>query len=539
MGVPPGGPLNCTAAIFRTSDGGITWTAATIPESCMGCVTKIFMLDETNGWASFIPEQCNSSNCLWKTVDGGLTWTAVQETGTASCVYKTPAALIYTDLFGQGKASMDGGATFPTMLSSGANGIDFVDDQHGIATVYRGQAWQQTSDGGKTWNQINMNIESWSVYGVKGTSTFYAAPEGPTNGTAYQPQVLRSEDYGATWIQTSTLPFVTTGTLVGIGESDLYIQVCGNCTNLFHGIYHSTDRGVTWDSLGGPATNGDTRFCTVENSCALGNIIYAFDLSGNLFRYSDSNTANAHLAVTIYPDRKQTVKPFTTARVPVNVALPHALRADTLKVQSIDYSLAYNSDLLDIPQSKLNFSYSPPTGWAFNKNSSVGTNFLNMHVDNPSQLPITDSLPLGVINFGTYPGNAKSTLVKLNSLTLHLPTRSLSFCVGYEGDFIVNVVIDQSSVKSLASDLARLSVHPNPSSSKVLHISLTLAREAYTSISLLNILGSEVYSEHSDERFSAGEHDISIPTDRLPAGSYYLRINAGGEILSRKIAIVK
>ncbi|MEP7236178.1 MAG: sialidase family protein, partial [Ignavibacteriota bacterium] len=138
-------------------------------------------------------------------------------------------------------------------------------------------SWMRTIDGGKSWFPITpaINDEAWSVYGVKGTSIFYAAPEHDPNTWQTNPSwpIQRSTDLGATWSQVSILPFLPTGHIVGFGEI-LYVQVDTERSKAFLGIYRSTDRGVSWQSVGGPSNDRDTRFSVTGCS---GGVLYAFD----------------------------------------------------------------------------------------------------------------------------------------------------------------------------------------------------------------------------------------------------------------------
>jgi photosystem II stability/assembly factor-like uncharacterized protein len=537
-GAPPGGSLGGTAMIFKTTDGGVTWVQATTPVVCKGCVTKIIMRDNMHGWASMIPEGCASQCSLWSTSDGGLTWSETSDQGSGTSVYQTSSALMVSDLFNSGGVSVDGGNTFVATLPSGTNGIDFVDDQHGVATVYRGQQWLSTSDGGKNWSPLTMNIESWSVYGVKNTSNYYAAPEGPTDGSPYQPQVLRSTDFGATWNRTATLPFVTTGTLVGVGDAALYLQVCGNCTAAYSGIYRSIDQGASWQSIGGPSTNGDTRFSVAGDPCFGNIVVYAFDIDGNLYKYLDKNSSSAG-TVTIYPDGKKVVKPMTAVTIPTNVALPSSSKASTLQVTSVEYSLLFNSDILDIPTSKLASSIIPPTGWTFDK-ASISTNLLRVSITNPSKLSIADSLPLGSVTFNVYSALAKSTLVNLGSLTLHTMTGDLTYCRNIEGDFIANVVLDQSAVSITQPMLESFSISPNPVSQNSMELSFSTPLERELSITIYDVMGKEVYSLDPDANLrTSGTHHLTISTASLRNGVYYVRFATTNGVQTQKVSVLR
>jgi len=285
------------AGIFKTTDGGNTWVRTTVPSGYHGRITQIFMKDALNGWATIeetvVPPKVGYVQCLFKTVDGGLNWIAFGPSGYFSSVYQTPNALILTNRAATSSAyvSTDNGLTFqPNALKSLTNGVDFVDDLHGVATGFEDSVWQITQDGGKSWTTIipPQKIESWGVYGVKGTNTFYASPE---TDQRYQTKggnssIYRSTNYGATWTSVSPLTFYSTGQIEGFNESVLYVQEenDGTVNNNILGIYRSTDKGQSWQSVGGPSNTNDTRF--VVTGCN-GGVIYAFDGAGNVWKSRD------------------------------------------------------------------------------------------------------------------------------------------------------------------------------------------------------------------------------------------------------------
>src|SRR5205823_6041768 len=66
----------------------------------------------------------------------------------------------------------------------------------------------------------------------------------------------------------------------GFGEM-LYVQVDNERDPFSNGLYRSTDKGTTWQSIGGPSHDRDTRF--VVSGCN-GGVVYAFDNFGNVLK---------------------------------------------------------------------------------------------------------------------------------------------------------------------------------------------------------------------------------------------------------------
>ncbi|HYM19426.1 MAG TPA: choice-of-anchor D domain-containing protein [Candidatus Kapabacteria bacterium] len=281
------------SGIYKTTDGGKTWTACNIPAGFQYNVTQIFMTDSLRGWAS-VEEQSPTLSGIWRTSDGGLNWTTAGPIGDYSCIYETPSAVVISsrENYGRGNISTNAGATFTIAPALDTiNGIDFTDNSHGVATGFYGRPWQQTNDGGRTWTKIQpaVQIESWGVYGMKGTSNFFACPEkdlqNPINRTAST--LYRSNDYGSTWAAITKLPVTSTGAIEG-AAGVLYVQADTNSSiNTIAAnrtIYRSTDQGATWVNVGGPPNQKDSRF--VVTGCH-GGVVYAFDDQGNVWKTRD------------------------------------------------------------------------------------------------------------------------------------------------------------------------------------------------------------------------------------------------------------
>ncbi len=76
---------------------------------------------------------------------------------------------------------------------------------------------------------------------------------------------------------------------------------------------------------------------------------------------------------------------------------------------------------------------------------------------------------------------------------------------------------------------------PNPAGNEI-HAALTLPIPEPVQARVFDEIGSEVQSI-LDEVMSVGEHSISIDASKLASGTYVLRVEAGGEVTSRRFVI--
>ncbi|HET6511899.1 MAG TPA: hypothetical protein VFH43_06890, partial [Candidatus Kapabacteria bacterium] len=278
--------------ILRTTDGGKTWLSVPLELSGnSGNVSDIFMVDAMNGWATTDANIVDSANGvlnrgLYQTTDGGLSWKIKPVLNSATSVLQVGQKVFVTSRRDLVKMfiSNDGGKTFSESVHPYLNDVQFVDPLHGVASKFETGDWIRTSDGGATWQALPKTLpESWSIYGLQGTSRFYATPEHDpgnrpkTSGT----NVLRSLDYGLTWQTATILPYYSTGHIAAKDEL-LYMQQEDTAlgkTNMA-GLFRSNDRGTTWKNIGGKAALRDSRFAVTGCN---GGVVYASDYFGVLY----------------------------------------------------------------------------------------------------------------------------------------------------------------------------------------------------------------------------------------------------------------
>jgi len=238
---PPGSLVNSTlAAIYATTDGGLTWSLQTLPDPIIagtpGCIgqegnVSVRFADASNGWAGaavlcFAPNGAITSQgaLVWTTNDGGTTWTAhqlpagilsiydrIQVIGTSQMRQPGVLTISSTSVEQVLIASDDGGATFSVTPFPVQNGqivaLTFSDSSHGVLLTTDGHVWR-TTDGGATWQGNTLPRFVSSAGRI--TSYGYRAVESPdgTNiwvtgavfyGFTEAGFIEHSADGGATW----------------------------------------------------------------------------------------------------------------------------------------------------------------------------------------------------------------------------------------------------------------------------------------------------------------------------------------------------
>ncbi|MDM7915284.1 MAG: hypothetical protein QUU85_08475, partial [Candidatus Eisenbacteria bacterium] len=154
-----------TGLIFRSTDGGTTWAQCMtgLPASY---IWTIAFLDEQNGYAGggsqFAPY-------LYRTTNGGTTWTAMPTAGLPSFVrtmvwFDAQTAVVGSESDGAGiYRTTNGGTTWAPVLQGPVRRIGFSDALHGVAmrSFALGYVYV-TGDGGQTWEPLDLPLSSWA-----------------------------------------------------------------------------------------------------------------------------------------------------------------------------------------------------------------------------------------------------------------------------------------------------------------------------------------------------------------------------------------
>ena len=211
------GETNGNGAIFKTTDGGDTWTrqGEDLYQNSSSFLNVIHFFNENEGYAQGDPVNGNFE--IYRTTDGGATWTAVDAPDAQSSEASTVGldwAIDDVAWFGTNKGrifkSTDKGATW-TVLSTGTtkmiSEMSWADEMNGAVTVVdynqtTGQTsnWQflRTTDGGQTWNAVSVAENYFSSFClVPGTPGMIVITKSAS--TYEETFSAYSTDWGTTW----------------------------------------------------------------------------------------------------------------------------------------------------------------------------------------------------------------------------------------------------------------------------------------------------------------------------------------------------
>jgi len=278
------------AALIKTTDGGATWTPLTIPDVTNN-IKAIKFNDAQTGW---VLASSSSSAAVYKTNDGGASWTqvlthtaemyALEFYGTHGvAIGKNFDALFYTtdgDTWTKGTVS---GLTYPSYTRSDVRAAYMVNENLIYACGWGSTVGAQPSillkstDGGANWTYLGQTEENKVFCNLNGVY-FKDELNGIAVGGSVYPGsiVVRTSDGGNTWGPIS-VPFgFTLNEVYGNGN---YLFVVGSTGN----IISSTDFGDTWTLLN--TVSPHTLYSIQTHD---GKTVYAGGMNGLFLKSTDS-----------------------------------------------------------------------------------------------------------------------------------------------------------------------------------------------------------------------------------------------------------
>ncbi|HET7224304.1 MAG TPA: Calx-beta domain-containing protein, partial [Candidatus Eisenbacteria bacterium] len=229
--------------LFRTTDGGVTWSPATMPATPNAFTRIRYSPDGSVAHAA-------SDIGYFRSVDGGVTWTR-KLTGvmTDVCVVAANPSIVFATISNQGLwRSNDAGQTWAQVAGAGLPTSGTGDAA--VTAIVNGPAlWiyvvfetavYRSTDGGVSWTNVS---PSYTVSDNFMGPVISVCPTDPNTVLMGNVALNRTTDGGATWAKIITphlhadfhaLAWDDNGVGVWAGEDG--------------GWSHSTDKGLDWDS---------------------------------------------------------------------------------------------------------------------------------------------------------------------------------------------------------------------------------------------------------------------------------------------------
>jgi len=217
-------PNQSSSVIFHTTDGGESWVNQVGPfNEPLQAVQNVHFFDEMEGVAFGSPNTGNSSNDvirIFKTSNGGITWTALLSINLPTFLTSEKFlpndgndsyaavgdTLWFTTTQNRVMRSIDRGSNWTAIFTplpgsntpAGLASIAFKDHLNGLVVSFQPQQGARTTDGGQTWTIIEMpeNPSARSVKYLPETEGAYIISDGYTETS---PLIAYTLNEGESW----------------------------------------------------------------------------------------------------------------------------------------------------------------------------------------------------------------------------------------------------------------------------------------------------------------------------------------------------
>jgi photosystem II stability/assembly factor-like uncharacterized protein len=246
---------NDYAGLYKTIDGGKSWTRTTAIDAIASGVTAV-VIDPQNP-STIYANACKDSgdDCFWtilKSVDQAESWSEANSglpegVGLMEIDQQNPQTLYAAAGWVAGPAGLfkttDGGANW-SAVAPGLAAHTLAIDSDNSGTLYAGTAsgiWKST-DGGASFSQMNSGVTATNI------AALAIDPENPSNVFVISQEegassIFKSTDHGTSWSGLSTPAPFRSLTIDPQNSGAIY----GVASTLAGGIFKSTDGAASWN----------------------------------------------------------------------------------------------------------------------------------------------------------------------------------------------------------------------------------------------------------------------------------------------------
>jgi photosystem II stability/assembly factor-like uncharacterized protein len=252
----------------KTTNGGQSWVSLSVPGSNYNFNDIIFR-DKNHG---LLLTQTNSGAALYVTSDGGSTW--ISASGVSDGIpnracYVSGTKYFLVDNSGHIKKSVDDGLSWTTVMTGGPIllGIMFWDDNNGLACGDNGKIFR-TTNGGTTWTGQTVTTNIWhqfayetqnNVYTVGTPEIIYKSTNGGQSWSNNYPQSTYNNAFydiqflqnGTAWVCGSQGVLMRRYQLVQAGFTVDSDTVCAGDSATYTAACQGTNLVYTWTFEGG------------------------------------------------------------------------------------------------------------------------------------------------------------------------------------------------------------------------------------------------------------------------------------------------
>ena len=296
-------------------------------------------------------------------------------------------------------------------------------------------------------------------------------------------------------------------------------------------LYKTTNGASYWNAISGDLTNGPGSgnltygtITTIAASRTDSNVIYVGTDDANVWVTMDGGTNWTSINSSL-PDRWVTrvaVDPYDAGIAYVTFSgyrydspLPHVYR-------TTNYGSTWNDISSDLPEVPVNVIVIDPTSTS---TLYIGTDYGVYYTTDTgiSWQPVGTGLPFSAVD----------------DLVLHNGTRILRAATHGRSffEFDLNQIGVSEQERLVEVGTKNIDLQTTSPVRNEIRVSYSVSRTGSVRINIYDITGRKV-QDLVNEQISAGKHSVVTHTN-LPAGTYYIRMDAQGETAVQKISIVK